>query len=251
VAELAHAMVGRSDRADGPGVQRRRLSRGNDSADFAELLTELVRSGQLAFTRMTFGGGDAVYRGQHRDESIYLITAGRVKTIVHSRSGKMCLLRIYGAGETVGELALLDGARTETAVAMDPTRVLRFSAKGLFRVLDGQVLHRRLIQHLAGRLAEQQRSISHLVTDDCEHRLGMTLLDLARRLGLRDARGILISDRITQQELAHIVGTTRSRIGFFLRRFEEAGAVEFSKGRGLRIRPAVLRHYLDARNDAV
>ncbi|MBN9792637.1 MULTISPECIES: Crp/Fnr family transcriptional regulator [unclassified Pseudonocardia] len=247
MGDLAQVMVGQLE----PLPSRRPGNTGTTArTEFPELLGDLVRRGQLSYTRTSFAGGSTVYRGQHPDESIYLVLAGRVKTIVHSRSGKMCLLRIYGAGEVVGELALLDGARTETAVAMDPVDMLRFSAESLFRALDGRVLHRHLIQHLAGRLAEQQTSISHLVTDDSEQRLGVTLLDLADRLGRPGPAGVTIHDRITQEELAHIVGTTRSRIGYFLRRFEEAGAVEFRTGRVLRVRPAALRFYLDARADA-
>lgn len=222
---------------------------------FGGQLAGLIADRAVPFTQVRFDAGESIYgTGPHADDSVYLLTAGRAKTVMYSRSGRRCLLRIHSPGEVLGELAILVGERTETAIAMCPSVVHRVAASHLLRLMSSPAVHGHLIRHLGERLAEQQRAISHLVGDDSEHRLGITLLDLAERLGQpeRDAGrdSVRIAQRITQEELAGMVGTTRSRIGLFLRRFQECGAVEFSRGHVIRVRSQLLGAYLESRLDA-
>lgn len=228
---------------------------GPEANGFGGHLAGLIADRMVPFTQLRFDAGASIYAGGQRpDDSVYLLTAGRAKTVMYSRSGRKCLLRIHSPGEVLGELAILGGERTETAIAMGPSVVRRVATSHLLRLMGAPAVHRHLIRHLGERLAEQQRAISHLVGDDSEHRLGVILLDLAERLGQpeRDAARdtVRIVQRITQEELAGMVGTTRSRIGFFLRRFQECGAVEFSRGHVIRVHGQRLDAYLESRLDA-
>jgi CRP-like cAMP-binding protein len=82
------------------------------------------------------------------------------------------------------------------------------------------------IDYLALRLQEQQEVIATMVTMDSEQRLASVLLRLSRKIGKRRAPHVsAIEERITQEELSGMVGTTRSRVGFFLKRFKDAGLV--------------------------
>lgn len=218
---------------------------------FGGQLAGLIADRTVPSTQVRFDAGTSIYGGgPHPDDSVYLLTSGRAKTVMYSRSGRRCLLRIHSPGEVLGELAILGGERTETAIAMCPSVVQRVAVSHLLRLMGSPAVHRQLIRHLGERLAEQQRAISHLVGDDSEHRLGVTLLDLARRLGQPERDAVRIGQRITQEELAGMVGTTRSRIGYFLRRFQECGAVEFSRGHVIRVRAQRLDDYLESRLDA-
>ena len=85
---------------------------------------------------------------------------------------------------------------------------------------------------------------ANLVTVDSEQRLGKTLLHLARKLGQQDPRSIRIEPRITHEELAAMVGTTRSRIGTFMHHFLELGLIEFSTERFLIVKEHKLMAYL-------
>lgn len=214
---------------------------------FGDRLADLVACRAVPFTRLRLGADSTIYGGLQPDDSVYLLAAGRAKTVMYARSGRTCLLRIHGPGEVLGELAVLGGSRSETAIAMCPSVVYRFSASRLLQLMGSLGVQQHLIRHMSERLAEQQRAISHLVGDDSEHRLGVTLLDLAERLGQPEHDSVRISQRITQEELAGMVGTTRSRIGFFLRRFQECGGVEFSRGQVIRVRAERLGAYLEAR----
>ena len=76
--------------------------------------------------------------------------------------------------------------------------------------------------------------ISNLVTDDCEHRLGTILLQLAHRLCNRDPRSVRIEKRISHEKLSAMVGSTRPRITAFMLRFRDLGLIEKSAEHFLR-----------------
>ena len=103
------------------------------------------------------------------------------------------------------------------------------------------------IHYLAARLADQHATIANLLTVDSEQRLAKTLLELARKLGKQDPRSIRIEQRITHEELAAMVGTTRPRISTFMRRFRELGLIEFSAERFLIVKEVKLSAYLGQR----
>ncbi len=100
------------------------------------------------------------------------------------------------------------------------------------------------MQYLASRVGDQQQIISHLITVDSEHRLGETLLLLARTLGHPDPRGTRIDQKITHEELSEMVGTTRPRITAFMLRFRGLGLIEVSPEHFLVIKETELADYL-------
>lgn len=104
------------------------------------------------------------------------------------------------------------------------------------------------MQYLALRIADQQAIIANLVTVDSEQRLGQTLLDLARKLGQQDPRSLRIEQRITHEELAAMIGTTRQRVCGFMRHFRELGLIELSTERFLVVKEAKLTAYLERIN---
>lgn len=187
-----------------------------------------------------------VYTSGQQDESIYFIHTGRIKLLLPSPVNKECLLAIRTAGDLFGELCLAGRMRRlETAVAMEDTCLKRTSYRSFLTRLRNESLLEGLIQYLAVRLAEQQEVIVALATANSEQRLARTLIHLARILGMRDSRGTRIAQRISQEELAEMVGTTRTRIGIFLKRFRELGLIGLSEERCLVVDSGKLRAYLD------
>lgn len=166
-----------------------------------------------------------VYGLLDRDRSLYLIERGQVKAVATSRDGKECLLGIYTAGDVFGELSLVCGTRTEMVTTMTPTVLRRMPSSRALGALSDAESREEFIRRLVQRLLEQQRSIIDLVTADSEYRLAAVLLHLGRKLGQREGQLLRIQARITQEELSAMVGTTRSRVGYFLKRFQEAGLV--------------------------
>ncbi len=181
-----------------------------------------------------------------RDSMVYLIESGQIKLLSPSPEGKECLIAIYTSGDIFGELCLCGQTmRLCTAVAMKDSVLRQIPCSSLTAVLRRQSAAGALVQYLVARLAEQEQVISSLLTVNSEQRLGLTLLRLAKRLGKQDPRSVRIDQKISQEELAEMVGTTRTRIGVFLKKFRAHGLIELSAERHLIIKEASLREYLN------
>ena len=114
----------------------------------------------------------------------------------------------------------------------------------MLALLDHAGVREEFVRYLAQRLVEQQRLITHFVTDDSEHRLAAVLLYLARKIGQQEGEWLVIDARITQEEFAAMVGTTRSRVGLFLNRFHDIQAVQRLPGGTFRVHEQRLEAYI-------
>jgi CRP-like cAMP-binding protein len=215
------------------------------TCDFRKRLTESLRFETLDFTNLRIAKHQTVYTCGDPAETVYFIESGQVKLLMLSPEGKECLLAIHTAGDTFGELCLAGpGVRQETAMAMEDTRVKRIPCGSFFRHLSRNSLIEGFVHYLAARLGEQQRVIANLITVDSEHRLGETLLSLARKLGQPDPRSTRIEKKITHEELSEMVGTTRPRITSFMLQFRALGLIEITPEHFLVIREQKLTDYL-------
>jgi CRP/FNR family cyclic AMP-dependent transcriptional regulator len=162
-----------------------------------------------------------------------------------SPEGRECMLAIHSSGDIFGELCLsgLRG-RLETATAMEDTFVKQVPSARFLERLARDSLLEGFVKYLAVRVADQQEVIANLVTVDSEQRLGKTLLHLGRKLGKKDPRRIRIELRISHEELASMVGTTRSRISVFMQRFRNLNLIELSEEHHLIIKEQKLTRYL-------
>lgn len=193
--------------------------------DFSRRLWEVFDLEASNMAVLTVARNAHVYNCGDEDLAVYLVERGRVKTVTYSQDGKKCLLSIYGPGDVFGELCLLPGRRTETATAMRASTIRRIPAVRFRCALQDAELMRSFLRHLTVRVDEQRRTITDLVMMDGEHRLAVVLLRLAWKLGRPEPDGIVLDQRITQEELSEMVGTTRSRVGYFLKQFAGSGLV--------------------------
>jgi CRP-like cAMP-binding protein len=188
-----------------------------------------------------------VYTVGEEIEMVYFIESGKVKLIALSSEGKECMLAIHASGDIFGELCLSGLAgRIETATAMEDTVVKQIPCARFLERLAKDSLLVGFVKYLAVRIADQQEVIANLVTVDSEQRLGQTLLQLARKLGKKDPRSIRIELRISHEELASMVGTTRPRISVFMQRFRNLGLIETSVEHHLIIKERKLMTYLSS-----
>lgn len=186
-----------------------------------------------------------IYTVGEQVEQVYFIERGEVKLVMISSEGKECTLAIHSSGDIFGELCLsgLTG-RLETATAMEDTVVKQIHCARFLERLAQDSLLEGFVKYLTVRVADQQEVIANLVTVDSEQRLGKTLLQLARKLGKKDPRSIRIELRISHEELASMVGTTRPRISVFMQRFRNLGLIETSLEHHLIIKESKLTAYL-------
>jgi len=189
------------------------------------MLNEVARSGVIPATRLELSENASLYTSGDRGQSLYLLERGAVKTVTHSLAGKDCLLDIHVGGDMIGESSLHSLSREETAIAMVPTSVIHLPYQPFLDHVVRAGWVDAWVQHLLARLNERQQIITDMVTANCEWRLAATLLRLSRKLARPAGQDLHIGLHITHQELSEMVGTTRSRIGFFLKNFRELGLV--------------------------
>jgi CRP/FNR family transcriptional regulator, cyclic AMP receptor protein len=166
-------------------------------------------------------------QGDAADAVIYLQT-GRVKLSVVSAAGKEAVVGVLGPGDFFGEGCLAgQSVRMGSATAMLPSTVLIVDKKRMARVLhDQHSLSEMFMKYLLGRNIRIEEDLVDQLFNSSEKRLARTLLLLAR-YGKED-KGDRVIPRISQEVLAEMVGTTRSRVNFFMNKFRKLGFIDYN-----------------------
>ncbi len=207
-----------------------------------------LRLGELARSRSD-GVRVAVPKHGHvynpgRDPHGYFIVEGQVKLVVNAPNGKRCLLAVCTNGDVVGEFGPGGAERAETAVALRRTVIWRFAPARFLDALAANDMIEEYLAYKAAQVLHQQTVIVDMVTMESERRLAACLLGLCRLMGVRVGPLVHIDTRLTQEELSEMVGTTRSRVGHFLKGFRTAGMVRLTRRSTLLVDEQGLAEYL-------
>jgi len=159
--------------------------------------------------------------------AVYLVNGGRVKISKVTRDGKELTLAYRGPGEIFGEACLIDGGpREEMAEAMENALVTEISREEYERLLQTQAgLGYRMTKVLAQRRREVESKIENLVFKDVNSKLAELLLRLGTEYGVDDSRGTLVALKITHQEMANLIGSTRETVSLTLAQFKRKGLI--------------------------
>jgi CRP-like cAMP-binding protein len=176
-----------------------------------------------------FWRGMTVYALEEASTHLYVVLKGRVKIVRPSAEGQQKMVSIRYRGDLFGELALSGGEarRGDEAVALDTTRVALIRLGDFWNaVRRDPMLMQNAMSLLAGRLAESHRHIESLVFDNNHRRLARALLDLAGEA----ARAGEASVRLTHEELAELIGSTREVVTGMMIEFRQRGLIEYKRG---------------------
>jgi CRP/FNR family cyclic AMP-dependent transcriptional regulator len=156
------------------------------------------------------------------------IQKGGIKISVLSRTGKEAVVAMLGPGDFFGEGALTgQPIRIGTATATTPTTVLVIEKGSMRRLLrDEPAFSQRFISYMLERNLRVEADLVDHLFNSSEKRLARTLLLLAR-YGDQDGQDQRIP-KISQETLAEMVGTTRSRVNFFMNKFRDLGFIEYN-----------------------
>lgn len=163
-------------------------------------------------------------------DSLHLILSGRLAVRVTTPLGDVATLSLLGAGESFGELALLDpdARRTATIVALEPTQTLALRRSVLFALREQHPsIDRFLITTMAGYVRRLSAMVLEAMYLPVEQRVRRRLADLARIYG-GDAHRAEI--HLTQDDIAHLAGTTRATANRVLRALEARGVLTLARG---------------------
>ena len=155
------------------------------------------------------------------------IQKGGVKFHVENGAGKEAVVAIYGPGDLVG-VGCMGGqpVRMGTATAMTPVTVLAIGKNEMLRVLHNEPrLSDHFIEYVIGRNLRMEADLVDQIFNPCEKRLARTLLLLAGS-GKQDPNTDPLLPKVSQKTLAAMIGTTRSRVNFFMNKFRRLGFIE-------------------------
>jgi CRP/FNR family transcriptional regulator, cyclic AMP receptor protein len=189
-----------------------------------------------------FRKGDVVYREGEPADRLFIVRLGQVKLSRVHPSGRQQLIGIVGPNQAFGEPGIIDhGPRAMDALAMDHCDLLAMPA-GVFwgAVQDHPVLARRVIEVLGERLRRSGREVEDLIFFDAPTRLARKLLALAEDHGEPREGRIEVTVRMTQGELAQMLGMSRPNVNRLLAEFESLGWIDWNDGRPVLVRPDLM-----------
>ena len=158
------------------------------------------------------------------------IQEGGVRLSVVSEDGKEAVVAMLGSGDFFGEGCLAgQSVRMGTATAITPSTVLVIEKSEMFKVLHEQhALSDRFIAFMLARNIRIEEDLIDQLFNSSEKRLARTLLLLARYGSEDKPHGVL--PKVSQETLAEMIGTTRSRVNFFMNKFRKLGFIRYNGG---------------------
>jgi CRP/FNR family transcriptional regulator, cyclic AMP receptor protein len=174
------------------------------------------RKGQIVFSQ-----GDPA-------DAVFYVQKGQVKVTVISEQGKEAIVALQGPDEFLGE-GCLNGQRKRlaTAIAMTECTIMRVERTEMLRVLrDEPTFSEMFISHILARNARVEEDLVDQLFNSTEKRLARLLLLLAN-FG-KEGRPEPVVAKISQETLAEMIGTTRSRVSHFMNKFRQLGFIEYN-----------------------
>ena len=177
-----------------------------------------------------FKKAEVVYSQGDAAKSIMYLQAGGIKLSVVNEVGKEAVVAILEPGDFFGEGCLAgQPIRMGTATAVTPTVVLEIEKVEMFKVLHEQhAFSDRFLTFMLARNIRIEQDLIDQLFNSSEKRLARTLLLLARYGKENQPQGIL--PKMSQETLAEMVGTTRSRVNFFMNKFRKLGFIKYNGG---------------------
>jgi CRP-like cAMP-binding protein len=190
---------------------------------------------QLFFTKLSRGSTSllfpkkqTIFSQGEAAEAVFYIQAGKVKLTVVSKQGKEAVIAVLERGAFFGQSCLAGQAvRTTTATAIDETDIVRIDKEAMIRVLHEEPAFAEVFMTylLAHSIRMKEDLVDHLFNSS-EKRLARALLLLAH-FGKEERPETVIAN-ISQETLAEMIGTTRSRVSYFMNKFRKLGFIEYN-----------------------
>ena len=161
-------------------------------------------------------------------DAVFYIKTGKVKITVISEQGKEAVVAVLGSDEFCGEGCLAGQTRRmATATTMSECEIMRLEKAAIIRVLhDEPGFSEMFVSHLLARTIRVEEDLVDQLFNSSEKRLARALLLLAN-FG-KDVRPEPIIAKVSQETLAEMIGTTRSRVSFFMNKFRKLGLIDYN-----------------------
>ena len=204
------------------------------SADFlatVPIFVDLDESDLLKVEKMTsakdYPKGSMIILEEEYGDKIFIIKKGTIKITRVNDEGREVILALLGSSEIFGEMAILDGeVRSANALAQENCELLSFTSTDFIGLLKSNFkVSFALMGELAKRLRKSDMQIEALSLSDAEHRIGVSILNLAEEMGVIRHGKVTIDNLPFQQDIANMAGTSRETVSRILKMFEERNMI--------------------------
>ena len=181
-----------------------------------------------AGTIIKYKKGQIIFSQGDPANSVFYIHNGNVKVSIASEQGKEVVVAVLGGDEFCGEGCLTgQPLRIATASAMTECKIMRLEKETVIRVLhDEPAFSEMFLSHLLARNIRVEEDLIDQLFNSSEKRLARALLLLAN-FG-KEGRPELIIPKVSQEMLAEMIGTTRSRVSYFMNKFRQLGLIDYN-----------------------
>lgn len=190
----------------------------------AEMLSKVAATAEAR----SYRARQVIYLPGDRAAGVHFIASGRVKVSKVTRDGKELTLAYRTNGDFFGETCLLEGSpREEMIEAMENTTSVELDRAGLDAILasNAQVAY-QFARALITRWRGLQAKVEQLVFKDVGSKLAELLLRLGSEHGIEHRRGLVLAIKITHQEMANLIGSTRETVSLTLSQFKRKGLIQ-------------------------
>jgi CRP-like cAMP-binding protein len=178
-------------------------------------------------TAADYRPGQVIHEQANLGDAVFYIKKGRVKLTVVSKLGKQAVIGVLGAGSFLGEGSLKGQPHAATATAVGKASIERLDKSSMLRVLsENLAFSERFLSHLLTRNLSLEEGMVYQILNSHEKRLARALLMLAN-FG-KKGRPKSVIPKISFEALAQLIGTTISRVGFFMRKFRKLGFIDYN-----------------------
>jgi CRP/FNR family cyclic AMP-dependent transcriptional regulator len=207
-------------------MKRRKSSRNGTAGDFDPQI--FLDTAGVSRKVAEFRRGESIYSQGEAANSVMYVQKGGVKFSVVNGSGKEAVVAMFGPTDFFGEGCMAgQTVRMGTARAITPTTLLIMEKNELLRVLHSEhALSDRFIRYMLAHNIQVEEDLIDQLFNSSEKRLARTLLLLAR-YGKQD-QPVRTLPKVSQETLASMIGTTRSRVNFFMNKFRNLGFIEYN-----------------------
>lgn len=193
--------------------------------DYRKRLSSVLR-------RRSLKKGEVLFRKGDEGNVFYIVRTGSIKIVLPSKMGDEAVLAVFSAGDFFGEMALLDGMpRSADAVALEASELFALNRGDFITFLgNNEEAMQAILSHLSMRLRKTDDSLENAYFLNISARFAKKLVELSKTYGKQDGDIIKIDLRLSQRDLASMIGATRESVNKELKVLREKGLVSTEKG---------------------
>ena len=190
---------------------------------FTNLSNSALEKIEGLFVLRQYPKGSMIILEEEYGDVVFIVKTGTIKITRVNDEGKEVILSLMGPYDIVGELAIIDGeARSANVLAQESCELYAIKSEDFLEILRNNFeISLALMEELAARIRKSDQHIEVLSLSDAEHRIGISILNLAEEMGIIRQGMVTIANLPFQQDIANMSGTSRETVSRILKLFED------------------------------